>query len=71
MIFVVVRPKSLLSRRFLIGGLINEKISFILLAKNQSSGINGKEKKKRGVIFKHNNRSNENNRRLTPRRRQL
>ena len=47
MIFVVVRPKNLLSRHFLIGGLINEKISFILLAKNQRSGINGKEKKAR------------------------
>ena len=43
MIFVVVRPKSLLSRHFLIGGLVNELLGFVSLDKNQRSGMNEKK----------------------------
>ena len=47
MIFVVVRPKSLLSRHFLIGGLINELLGFVSFNKKQRNGMNNNKKKQK------------------------
>ena len=56
MIFVVVRPKSLLSRHFLIGGLINELLGFVSFNKKQRNGMK-KKKKKASRYLQTNNRS--------------